>query len=212
MSENNLGIVYVFTNPAMSGLVKIGITTREEVDDRLRELFNTSVPVPFECEFACKVAECKMVEQALHLAFSPNRINPLREFFRIDPEQAIAILKLVSIEDVTPDVVREYEKGLDPQDAESGKKLKQQRRPPLNFTEMEIPLGSTLKYVEGNIEVTVSSSRKVRYNLEEMSLTRATRMILGVDYDVQPTRHWYFNGKCLADIYEDTYVSIADNA
>lgn len=41
----NYGIVYVLTNPAMPGLVKIGMTNRDSVDARLKELFNTSVPV-----------------------------------------------------------------------------------------------------------------------------------------------------------------------
>jgi hypothetical protein len=34
----NYGIVYVLTNPAMPGLVKIGMTNKESVDARLNEL------------------------------------------------------------------------------------------------------------------------------------------------------------------------------
>src|SRR5574344_962788 len=97
----NYGIVYVLTNPAMPGLVKIGMTNRESVDARLKELFNTSVPVPFECEYACKVDDCKKVEAALHYAFDPERINPQREFFKTDPDRVISILKLLEKEDIT---------------------------------------------------------------------------------------------------------------
>lgn len=39
----------------MPGLVKIGMTTREDMDSRMKELYSTGVPVPFECQFACKV-------------------------------------------------------------------------------------------------------------------------------------------------------------
>jgi hypothetical protein len=163
MSETRFGIVYVVTNPAMPGLVKIGITSREEVDDRLKELFNTSVPVPFDCEFACKVDDCKKVEQALQIAFGPNMVHPQREFFKIEPEQVIAILTLLSTEDVTPAVVSEFQSELNPQDAESSKKLKQQRRLPLNFIQMGIPIGSVLKNVEDGTEATVCSDRKVMY-------------------------------------------------
>jgi hypothetical protein len=74
----NHGIVYVLTNSAMPGLVKIGMTTRDNIDERLRELFNTSVPIPFKCVYACKVAirDCNNVEKALHIAFHPYRITP----------------------------------------------------------------------------------------------------------------------------------------
>ena len=36
--QGNKGIVYVLTNSAMPGLVKIGMTTRESIDTRMKEL------------------------------------------------------------------------------------------------------------------------------------------------------------------------------
>ena len=47
-SDNNKGIVYVLTNSVMPGLVKIGMTTRLDIDTRMKELYSTGVPVPFE--------------------------------------------------------------------------------------------------------------------------------------------------------------------
>lgn len=49
------GIVYLLTNPVMPGLVKIGMTAQEDIDKRMKELYTTGVPVPFECQYACKV-------------------------------------------------------------------------------------------------------------------------------------------------------------
>ena len=46
------GIVYVLTNPSMPGMVKIGMTERSEMDARLKELYTTGVPLPFDCKFA----------------------------------------------------------------------------------------------------------------------------------------------------------------
>jgi len=83
----DFSIVYVLVNPAMPGLVKIGRTSQEEVGTRLAQLYNTGVPVPFELKYACRVPNSDEVESALHIAFGPQRINPKREFFRIEPEQ-----------------------------------------------------------------------------------------------------------------------------
>ena len=38
------GIVYLLTNPVMPGLVKIGMTTQEDIDKRMKELYMTGVP------------------------------------------------------------------------------------------------------------------------------------------------------------------------
>lgn len=79
--EKKYGIVYLLTNPVMPGLVKIGMTAQEYIDKRMKELYTTGVPVPFECQFACKVktSDCAKIEKALHTAFSPQRINGNRK-------------------------------------------------------------------------------------------------------------------------------------
>jgi len=87
------GVVYVLTNPTMPGLVKIGKIIHGSTEERMSTLYNSSVPVPFECQFAAKVQNANETEIALHQAFAPNRINPRREFFDIEPEQAIVFFK-----------------------------------------------------------------------------------------------------------------------
>ena len=42
------GIVYVLTNPCMHGIVRIGMTERKNIEARLKELYTTGVPLPFE--------------------------------------------------------------------------------------------------------------------------------------------------------------------
>lgn len=71
------GIVYLLTNPVMPGLVKIGMTGQEDIDKRMKELYTTGVPVPFECQYACRVekSDCAKIEKALHVAFAPQRVN-----------------------------------------------------------------------------------------------------------------------------------------
>ena len=99
-------IVYVLTNPAMPGLVKIGMTDKEHVQQRMGQLFTTGVPFPFECVIAKEIEgqEAASVESALHMAFGPYRANESREFFEIDPEQAEVLLRVIHGKDVTPGV------------------------------------------------------------------------------------------------------------
>lgn len=196
-------IVYILSNPAMPGLVKIGKTTQADIQNRIDQLYNTSVPVPFKCEYAVVVEDCSKVEKALHEAFEPSRINPSREFFKMEAGQAKAILELLSVEDVTPSINQELEKGISDVEIESGKKLK---RPNLNFEEMNIPKGAKLTYKTGTEEIIVENDKKVNYDGEIMSLTAATKKILDVDYSVQPTPYWKYNGRSLAEIYNETYI------
>lgn len=198
-------IVYVLTNPAMPGLVKIGRTDNSDANSRIGQLYTTGVPVPFTIEYACKVENPDQVEKALHVAFAPHRINPKREFFQIDPGQAIAILKLLNTEDATDEVAGQNS-GIDPESVQAAVAFKA-KMPNMNFTEMGIPEGSVLHSVEDDSTATVVSPRKVRFKDEEMSLTAATRIILGIEHSVQPSPYWTFNGRSLLDIYNETYTA-----
>src|SRR3989344_9514365 len=95
-------IIYVLTNEAMPGYVKVG-RTGTNLEQRIRELnSSTSVPLPFTAFYACTVKDASFVEHQLHDAFDDSRINPRREFFRIAPERVVAALKLAQIENITP--------------------------------------------------------------------------------------------------------------
>jgi len=76
--------VYVATNPAMPNMFKIGRTTRHAPQSRITALFTTSVPLPFELEYAAAIVDDPVrVERALHRAFAPYRLHPRREFFEV---------------------------------------------------------------------------------------------------------------------------------
>jgi hypothetical protein len=205
MTTNGNDIVYVLTNPAMPNLTKIGKTTQGDVETRLSQLYTSGVPVPFECAFACQVRDCTEVESALHLAFGNTRVNPKREFFKIEPERVIAVLKLLSVKDVTPQVEKELTEGLDNTDKESREDLERSRRPNMNFAQMNIPVGAVLLYKDGAVQVTVADEKHVNYKDRVCSLTAATKEIMGLDYSVQPAPHWTYEGKSLKRIYDDTY-------
>lgn len=207
MNSDSNQIVYVLTNPAMPGLIKIGMTTQLEVDARLRQLYSTGVPVPFDCAFACKVKDALEVERALHYAFGKDRINPNREFFRIEADRVIAVLRLLQVEDITDAVEQTIDADTDAADRQSAEVMKEARRPRMNFHELGIPTGSVLFSKDGTKKAIVSNEKKVIFEGQECSLSAATRVVLGLpkDYAIQPSPHWTFNGKSLHEIYDETH-------
>jgi uncharacterized protein YfbU (UPF0304 family) len=201
---NNQGIVYIFTNPAIPNMIKIGMTTHEDVKLRMAQIYTTGVPLPFECVYAAKVLNYEKVEKALHIAFGPDRINPKREFFEIDPAQANAIIKLMEIEDVTPKAANEKEE-VDEIDREAGEAYAKKKRTRFSFGEMNIPIGSELVCVANGETVNVATDKTIYFRGEETSLTNATRIILENGYHVAPGPYWTFNGKKIREMYNETY-------
>jgi len=84
------GIVYVLSNPAMPGLLKIGMTGRT-MAERLREINSaTGVPVPYRVEAVVEAADARAVEADTHRLLGKARVNDRREFFRTDLRTALA--------------------------------------------------------------------------------------------------------------------------
>ena len=79
------GWVYVMTNKAMPGLVKIGYSTKDPVL-RAEEL-GTGSPHPYEVEFDVLVEQPQAIEQHLHTIFAPKREG--KEWFRCGIIEAI---------------------------------------------------------------------------------------------------------------------------
>lgn len=207
--EPSCGIIYVLTNDAMPGMVKIGRTSGEGVERRVAELSRaTGVPLPFKVAVARSVHDAHKVEKALHMAFAPDRINPSREFFAIAEHRAVAVINAFPGEDLTPQTERAVEREVEaaePGTMAAAKTFEKKRRPPLNFEEMGVPLGSLLVHVASGETVEVVEAKKVLLRGETVSLTRAQRIVSGAPYAVQPGRYWLYNGTSIGDLYEATY-------
>lgn len=192
----------------MPGLVKIGMTAQKDIDKRMKELYTTGVPVPFECQFACKVkkGDCAKIEKALHKAFAPQRINANREFFRIQVEQAKAILELFHHTDVTEEVSDEIENDLTDDDKAASVNVKKSR-PSLNFFEMGMQKGDVLEWKDDpSITVTILSERRISYKGEEISISALSAKLKGYNVKhIAPGPHWLYKDKLLSDIYDETY-------
>jgi hypothetical protein len=80
----NSGYIYVVRTPTMSkNIFKIGLT-RNDVEDRVKQLSNTSIPDKFYKVQEWNVADCVKAEKQVHEILDEYRIDQRREFFEID--------------------------------------------------------------------------------------------------------------------------------
>jgi hypothetical protein len=193
------GIIYILTNEAMPGYVKVGKTTTS-VEQRMRELDSTGLPLPFECFYAARVKDCNVAEKLLHDAFGDHRVRPRREFFRVSAERIASALKLAATEDVTPrdDVVAD-------RDDEIALNKARERRGRFNFRLVDIKPGAILTLTKDHtITCEVLSDRAVRYQEETMSLSQAAlRAIHSLGYTwtkISGPEYWEHEGRSLDDI------------
>lgn len=216
--ENDYGIIYVFTNEWMPGLVKIGKTTRKEINKRLRDLYYgaTGVPCNFECAHAYRVPVEKLneYERSIHSYFEKQgkRINKDREFFNITPQEVDDVFKLLKIggsvfdDEVKTEMKAELEKV-------TQEEAKRTRRKNMDFFELGLRVGDTLAYTrDHNITCTIASNRSVNFaGRLGVSLSSITKELVG--YPVQPSMFWLANGVPLITIQNQAYAeSVAESA
>lgn len=206
-AQQDLQTVYVLTNPAMPGIVKIGMTRASDAGERIAALgSSTAVPLPFDCVYACNVPDARKVEQALHLAFAPDRINPSREFFRTKASQVVAILELLHQgKVVTAQVEAQAEAKTDPESLESAAKDKRKMRPKIDYLAIGLKVGDIITFRDGVTTATIAGPHTVSYQGDESSLQRVSLKLMPeiVGRGVASKLYWSINGQSLADLYEE---------
>lgn len=89
--KDNIGHIYLLSNPALTGLIKIGHTKRPDVSIRAQELSSsTAIPLPFIIENSWVVETPSNWEARIHARLAFCRVAKDREFFRIDTSEAEA--------------------------------------------------------------------------------------------------------------------------
>jgi hypothetical protein len=194
-----VSIVYILTNESMPGYIKIG-RTETSVEQRMRELDKTSVPLPFQCYYAARVEDYQKVERTLHTAFGDHRVRSSREFFRMDPYKAKVVIELLALEDVTP-------RGDVFEDAESAEAVEKatKARGRYNFSENGIPVGATLEYAsDRSVTCQVADDTSVLFMGQLVSLSKAAVMANaargGFGTAMAGTIMWLFDGETLSSI------------
>jgi hypothetical protein len=154
---SNKGIVYILTNPCLEGWVKIGMSDKNDIKERLAGLNSpSSIPLSFRAYALYHVENPKAVESAIHKIIdtidydlrsreiADTGRDRVREFFRISPEKARDIFTEVaklrgdtdSLELIEPSEVEQEQEA-----------IVLQRRPKLYLKDIGIPKDGELTFV-----------------------------------------------------------------
>ena len=200
-------IVYILTNQSMPDTIKVGIT--DNLDRRVRELDNTSTPLPFECYYAVEVENASTIEKKIHEGLDDKRVRQNREFFNATPEQAKAILEIAEVmggKNVTPkeDIVET------PQDKQALENARKKRGRIDYFGILGIQKGTTLTFSKDeSITCEVADDGKVIFRGKETSLSGSALLItneMGYDWgQVQGAGYWCYQGRTLRDLVSEKW-------
>ena len=190
------GYIYIMTNPALRDMVKIGYAT--DVESRRKQLSTTALPYEYEI-YATYETTGRLEDKKLHKMIdnlNPDlRISKNREFFVLSPEDAYELLESIATISGTADKLKKVKK-------ESSKRQRT-KRPPVNFTKCNIPVGAELVFIEDpTVIAIVVNERKVEYNNEITSLSAISDKIKG--YSTSGPSFFTYKGKTISQIAEET--------
>ena len=211
MTKQHKGVIYILTNPSFPEYVKIGYA--DNLETRMKQL-NRSETIPFAFRaYAVYDVDHRLPDKDLHGLI--DTLNPdlrsvetfngktrTKEFFAMTPEDAYAILEAIARISGTVDRLHRLTptgKQIE-EEAEAEEIRSTTRKGPFRFSEVGIPIGATLTFVE-NPELTaeVVEDRKIRFDGKVTSLSRSAQDIKGFDHPVQGTLWWMYEGERLSD-------------
>lgn len=218
--ENEVGYVYILTNPSFrEDWVKIGKSSRP-VDVRSKELDNTAVPLPFEIYATLKTTKYAKVERQIHKQIdrlTDLRIRQNREFFNIAPSVALDTMR--DIADFLDDAelyvyvdgkpVVSKSKDEDKKiEAESKEKQRKTQKPPFKFHMIGLNVGDTIVFDPLRMPVRIASDDKIEYDGRLYSLSAFTANFLPEEKQntsgaYQGPKYFSYNGKVLSELRKE---------
>lgn len=214
MNKDDIGYVYILTNPSFrEDWVKIGKSSRP-VDVRSKELDNTAVPLPFEIFATMKTVKYNEVEKLVHKTIdrlTDLRIRQNREFFNVAPQIALDIFKNIA-QTIDDAVVTEYEDNK-PKVSSLASQLqnkpeKEHKRPRFKFSMVGIKIGETVTFVPTGVEVKVASDNTIEYEGRIYKLSPFVGTFLPLEKQnssgaYQGAKYFSYSGKVLDDLRKE---------
>ena len=213
--EKEKGYVYILTNDSFrEDWVKIGRSSRP-VDVRSKELDNTAVPLPFKVYATIQTTKYTNVERIVHKQIdrlTDLRIRQNREFFNVEPSQALDILLdlATAIDDA---VVMQYVDdkpvqlypSINNEKPQAVKMEKHVQRKPFEFAMVGLKDGDMITFAPLNIQVKVNGKNKVEFEGRLWSLSAFTGTYLPIEKQnnsgaYQGPKYFTYNNKTLWDL------------
>lgn len=213
--EKEKGFVYILTNESFrEDWVKIGRSSRP-VDVRSKELDNTAVPLPFKVYATIQTTKYTNVERIVHKQIdrlTDLRIRQNREFFNVEPSQALDILLdlATAIDDA---VVMQYVDdkpvqlypSINNEKPQAVKTEKHVSRKPFEFAMVGLKDGDMITFAPLNIQVKVNGKNKVEFEGRLWSLSAFTGTYLPIEKQnnsgaYQGPKYFTYNNKTLWDL------------
>ena len=213
--EKEKGYVYILTNDSFrEDWVKIGRSSRP-VDVRSKELDNTAVPLPFKVYATIQTTKYTNVERIVHKQIdrlTDLRIRQNREFFNVEPTQALDILLdlATAIDDA---IVMQYVDdkpvqlypSINNEKPQAVKIEKHVQRKPFEFAMVGLKDGDMITFAPLNIQVKVNGKNKVEFEGRLWSLSAFTGTYLPIEKQnnsgaYQGPKYFTYNNKTLWDL------------
>lgn len=193
------GYVYILTNPSFKeDWIKIGQT--QDIEKRLKQLYKTCIPLPFEIFATLKTSKYEDVEKQVKEnidELTKTRISKKREFFNISPEKALKVLQNFAATLDDAEIIYPYKSSK----IRNYNKI-EKRRPNFKFTMVGINIGENLVFIPTGQKVKVISENQVEYENKPYSLSGFTKKFIPKDKRVENnhyrgTRFFSYKGEIL---------------
>lgn len=205
------GVIYILTNPSFPEYVKIGYA--DDIEKRLKQL-NRAETIPYAFRvYAVYEVEKALTDKKVHELI--DSLNPdlrtietfdgkkrTKEFFAMSPEDAYSIFDCIAKISGTEDRLKRLKPtGHEILDEQIAKEVEEvQRRGPFKFSDVGIPFGSEIEFIEdSSIRPVVIDDRHIEYNGETTSLSALARRLKRFDHPVQGTLWFSYEGETLND-------------
>ena len=213
-------MVYILTNPCLDGWVKIGMTERNDIERRLRELNSpTNIPLSYRCYATYEVENPLEVEKRVHSIIdrvddslhareqlNNGRIRE-REFFKISPETAYGIFKDIAALRNDTDNLKLY-RPTQEQSQEEEIAEARTKRSNNSFRLLNIGVGEKIAFLHDDSVVAkvINDKNKIEYENDIYSVTALAKKLLierygwSEDLHVNGWKYFTKNGLTLSDL------------